>query len=41
MADEKDVKVAQEPTLPSLRQGADGHWYFPDPNRPGKWLRIL
>lgn len=28
------------PDHPDARQAPDGFWYTPDPDRPGKWLRI-
>lgn len=24
-----------------MRQGPDGKWYIPDPNRPGKYLQVM
>lgn len=27
----------EKPPLPNAEQGADGKWYIPDPNRPGKY----
>ena len=28
------------PEFPNARRAPDGNWYTPDPDRPGKWLRI-
>lgn len=34
--------VAQPPTdQPDAQQAADGNWYVPDPNRPGKYLKVV
>lgn len=29
------------PLVDGLRQAADGKWYIPDPNRPGKYLEVV
>lgn len=31
---------AATPPVQGARQAADGYWYVPDPNRPGKYLRV-
>jgi hypothetical protein len=36
--------AVQEPSRPAnvpenAKKAGDGHWYSPDPNRPGKYLR--
>lgn len=31
---------AAPPPVPNARQAPDGNWYVPDPNRPGKYLRV-
>ncbi|HEV7339930.1 MAG TPA: hypothetical protein VGO06_28440 [Bosea sp. (in: a-proteobacteria)] len=28
------------PPMQGARQAADGHWYVPDPNRQGAWMRV-
>lgn len=30
----------KQPPVPGARQAPDGKFYAPDPNRPGKWLRV-
>lgn len=29
-----------QPPRPDARKAADGYWYIPDPNRPGKYVRV-
>lgn len=31
----------EHPLVDGLRQAADGKWYLPDPNRPGKYLEVV
>lgn len=31
---------AETPPVQGARKAADGNWYIPDPNRPGKYLRV-
>ena len=33
--------VSPFPEYPHARQAPDGQWYIPDPERPGKYLRIV
>lgn len=32
--------AAETPPVAGARKAADGYWYVPDPNRPGKYLRV-
>ncbi len=31
----------EEPPMPGARKAPDGHWYTPDPNRQGKFMRVM
>ena len=33
-------QASQRSPVPGARQAPDGNWYVPDPNRPGKYLRV-
>ena len=37
---EQSLAAAEGPPVPGARQAPDGNWYLPDPNRPGKYVRI-
>ena len=32
--------ATEQPPMPNAKKAPDGKWYVPDPNRPGKYLRI-
>lgn len=34
-------KDTGEPPVPGARQAGDGQWYLNDPNRPGKYMRVV
>jgi len=36
----KSSATSETPPAPGARKANDGHWYTPDPNRPGKYLRV-
>lgn len=41
VAEVAEVAVSSEKGhIRGLRQAEDGHWYMPDPSRPGKYLRV-
>ena len=31
---------SDQPPVPDAKKASDGHWYVPDPARPGKYLRV-
>lgn len=35
------VQSPSAPPAPGARQAPDGNWYTPDPNRPGKFMKVL
>jgi hypothetical protein len=37
----RDRIDGEQPPLPGARKAPDGHWYLPDPMRPGKYLRLV
>jgi hypothetical protein len=38
---EKQQRSAAAPPMPGARQAPDGNFYVPDPNRPGKYLKVV
>lgn len=40
MKNQKGVSATGGGKLPGAKQAPDGLWYVPDPNRPGKYLRV-
>lgn len=39
-ADAPAPKATELPPVPNARKAPDGKWYMPDPDRPGKYLRV-
>lgn len=37
---EKKPKIIK-PLVAGVKKAPDGHWYMPDPARPGKYLRVI
>jgi hypothetical protein len=35
-----DSASDEKPPVPNARKAKDGHWYVPDPDRPGKYQRV-
>jgi hypothetical protein len=31
----------KKPLVEGVKRALDGHWYMPDPARPGKYLRVI
>lgn len=37
---EGDALPVEEPPYPNAKKAADGNWYVPDANRPGKYMKV-
>jgi hypothetical protein len=36
-----ETEEKEHPLIDGLRQAADGNWYIPNPDRPGKYLQVV
>lgn len=36
----RDAGPSEQPPRADAKKGADGSWYVPDPNRPGKYMKV-